>query len=271
MQFFLAAIACLFTCTGFAQSHQGRIIDRETGIGIPYVNIGLLKKGDGITSDRNGYFKFDPGKTVPGDSISFSCIGYKALVINAFDLNKDTNKIIYLDKHPATDKVVQPLTGKFRIKEYGHTTESSLITMLFWDVPAAEHGTIISFKKPVVLQTIIANMAKMDTDSIYCRINIYKVTGKMQFENILTKPLYYIASKKEFNEQLVLDVSGENIAVQGDYLFSIQNLFMENKSRNIALKGSMTGHTYSRFNPNDTWEKSPFGLAIWVREKLPAE
>jgi hypothetical protein len=271
MQYFITAIACLFTCTVIAQSQQGRIIDRESGIGIPYVNVGLMKKGDGITSDNNGYFNFDLAKTVPGDSISFSCIGYKALVINAYNLNKDTNKIIYLDKHPATDKVVQPLTGNFKIKGYGHTTQSSLITMLFWDIPAAEHGTIISFKKPVVLQTIIANMAKMDTDSIYCRINIYKFTGNMQFENILKKPLYYIASKKEFNDQLILDVSGENIAVQGNYLFSIQNLFMDNKSRNIALKGTLAGHSYSRFNPNDAWEKSPFGLAIWVRAKLPVE
>ena len=271
MNYFLTCVAILFSCNVFTQSYNGKILDRETGKAIPYVNIGLLKKGDGFTSDLNGNYRFNPVFANATDTLMFSCIGYKVFFINAYDLLKDTSKIVYLDKLPLNNNSPKPLSGKFILKEYGHTSQSSLADLFILDVPAAEHGAIISFKKPAVLQTIVCNMAQLDTDSIYCRINIYKQTGNMQFENILEKPLYLIASKKDFNDRLILDVSGENIWVQGDYLFCIQNLFMENKSRKIALKGSLSGHTYSRYNSSDPWQKNGLAPAIWTEVKLPAE
>jgi hypothetical protein len=66
---------------------RGRVLDSESGKGVPFVNIGLLEKNIGTLSDEDGSFELTipPG---PGmDSVLFSSIGYKRAWVGIQELN----------------------------------------------------------------------------------------------------------------------------------------------------------------------------------------
>lgn len=56
---------------------RGRVLDAETGKGVPFVNIGLFEKNIGTLSDEDGSFELIIPAGNNGDSLLFSSIGYK--------------------------------------------------------------------------------------------------------------------------------------------------------------------------------------------------
>ncbi len=56
---------------------SGKVIDSETGQGVPFVNIGFFAKNRGTLSDPDGSFELSVPTTLIRDSIIFSAIGYK--------------------------------------------------------------------------------------------------------------------------------------------------------------------------------------------------
>jgi len=55
---------------------SGKVIDRKTGLPIPYVNIGLFEKNIGTLSDPDGSFEITVPHQFKNDSIIFSSIGF---------------------------------------------------------------------------------------------------------------------------------------------------------------------------------------------------
>jgi hypothetical protein len=61
---------------------SGRVVDRKTGMALPYTNIYILWTGKGSISNENGYFSIDVTGLDDSDTVRFQYIGYKTLEIN---------------------------------------------------------------------------------------------------------------------------------------------------------------------------------------------
>lgn len=73
------SILILLSTTTFAQN-KGKIIDINTKLPIPFVNIQILGTGYGFTSDNNGNFNL---QIKPNQTIVISAIGYETLKVKS--------------------------------------------------------------------------------------------------------------------------------------------------------------------------------------------
>ena len=80
------------------------------------------------------------------------------------------------------------------------------------------------------------------------------VNGDAKFENILNKPLYVNLAKDKINEQLVIDLTSQNIQVNGDFLVTIEQVKNLGQGK-LYFCGSLLNSTYHRETSQDKWMK----------------
>ena len=76
---------------------SGRVLDSVSKSSVPYVNIMLIDKALGTSSNENGEFYLQLGEETPGNQkLLFSSIGYESLIIELNDFQKLQTDVIYL-------------------------------------------------------------------------------------------------------------------------------------------------------------------------------
>ena len=93
MQKKLTLIFMLLAVFSYSQSSiiKGRLLDKNTNDSLPYVSIGILKKGIGTVSKSNGSFSLDMKNALDIDTVKFSSLGYKPLIFKIKTLKKILN------------------------------------------------------------------------------------------------------------------------------------------------------------------------------------
>lgn len=90
-----------------------------------------------------------------------------------------------------------------------------------------ECGILMNVKKSAFLKKVNINISNCSYDTIFYRVNIYKVRGKMDFENILREPIYLKMPRESVREGVVIDLASKNIVVDSDSLiFRFRGLIM---------------------------------------------
>ena len=121
---------------------SGKIVDAETGVGLSYVNIGVIGKEIGAVSDREGDFQLDLAESHLADTLRISMIGYESKVIPVKALLQPgtTTTIRLKEAVSELDEVV--LTAReWKRKTLGNKTESNFIGHLFhYDQMGKEMG-----------------------------------------------------------------------------------------------------------------------------------
>jgi len=88
---YLLFIYLIFYSVAFSQTYSGKLVDRHSGLPIPYANIGIVNKNIGTVSNANGEFKIELNIKEDNDTLFISCIGYERkayLISNFFHLLK---------------------------------------------------------------------------------------------------------------------------------------------------------------------------------------
>jgi len=177
-------ITTLFSQNGITIS--GYIIDIETNLPLPYVNIGFIEKSVGTVSDENGKFwlTFDTRKINLDDVLQISSLGYETIKVKASKfygtISKD-NKI-YLKSNPyALDEVVI-LNDERKEKRVGSSKikENSIGYWLNKEALGGEIATKINIKnKNSKLLDLKFQVIKNNSGSIKVRVNIYEYNNGM--------------------------------------------------------------------------------------------
>ncbi len=91
MRICLFIIACLFTLNVFSQERPfyGRVIDKDTRMGIPFCIVKVKDRNEGVYTDENGRFSFSANADSARTFI-FYCLGYTKLELKATDFTNDT-------------------------------------------------------------------------------------------------------------------------------------------------------------------------------------
>ena len=153
-------------------------------------------------------------------------------------------------------------------KKLGVTTRNKSFSAGFKDNQLGhELGIMMKVKKTAFIQKVNLNFNQCTYDSILYRLNIYKVNGKMDFENILTKPIYIRLPKSKLNETVTIDLTSYNLMVQGNFLVALEHI-KDMGPGILHFSCSLTQKTYYRKTSQGTWDTAPIGVSISVDAKV---
>jgi len=248
----------------WAQNISGIVLNEDGNLPIEYVNIGVIKRNIGTVSDINGKYKLIIGSEFDDDTLQFSSIGYYPFKIKIAELKKKTNKNIFLKKKifSLNEVIIKPII--FKPKTLGVTTKFKNISSGFKDnFLGYECGILMKVKKTAYIKSVNINIAYCSYDTIFYRLNIYKVNGEMDFENILKEPIYIKMSKDMVNNVIKIDLHSKNIIVDGDFLVTLEHV-KDLGEGYLTFCTSLTEKTYYRKTSQGDWKKAPAGISISV-------
>lgn len=248
----------------FGQNISGIVINEKSKIPVEYVNIGVAGKNIGTVSDFDGKYNLSIDSQFDDDTLLFSCIGYLPFAIKIKDLKKAENKNILLkgNVYEMNEIVIRPKNLKPRT--LGVTSQSKMAEAGFKDnLLGYELGILMEVEKSAVIKGVNINIAQCSYDSIFYRLNIYKVLGKMDFENILSNPIYIKLPKDKVKEKITIDLQSENIVVDGDFLVTLENI-KDLGNGHLFFCAGLFNKSYYRKTSQGEWETVPVGISISV-------
>lgn len=248
----------------FGQCISGIVINKKSKSAVEYVNIGIPGKGIGTVTDDSGKYNLIIDPQFNNDTLLFSCVGYMPISMKISDLRNPNNKKITLQ-----EKVYELSSVTIRPKNYkqqtlGVTAKSKKFSAGFKDnLLGYECGVLIKVRKSATIKRVNINISNCTFDSIFYRVNIYKVIGKMNFENILNTPIYLFLSKDKVLDEIHVDLQSRNIEVDGDFLVTLEHVKDLGKGYLYFCVG-LIDKTYYRKTSQGEWKTVPIGVSISV-------
>lgn len=264
MNRFLIFIFLISCNTIFGQVITGTLINADGKQPIEFANIGIVGKDVGTVTNLNGRFHFFVDSKYDNDTILFSIIGYNPLLIKIADLRKNINNEVLLKEktYEMAEVVVKPKI--FKQKTLGVTTKFKKIVAGFKDnLLGYECGILMKVKKTAFIKKVNINISGCSYDTIFYRLNIYKVRGKMDFENILKEPIYIKMPKESVKDGFQIDLQSKNIVVEGDFLITLEHVKDLGKGY-LHFCAGLTDKTYYRKTSQGNWKTIPVGISISV-------
>jgi len=247
----------------YAQKIQARVLDSKTHQAIEYVNIGIVNKANGTTSNTEGKYEITLDGTYNNDSLKFSCIGYAPYSIKVSDYKKRTNKDIELKVKDIQLNVVNVKPRTFVRKTLGYSIKSKFVQISGSDVDLGnEIGVMLKVKKLAKLETLNINLAALSYDTVFFRVNLYRAKGDLQFENILAKPIYMKFAKSEIKETLSFDLRPYHLYIDGTSLITVE--FVRNLGKGYVNFCGGIGRLYFRKASQAKWETIPGAIGMNV-------
>lgn len=216
----------LFTKVAFSQEYEGYVLDSLTNDPIIYANIGIVEKNNGTVSTQNGYFKIIISTNSDLDTIRFSFVGYesKSFLVKDFKTRyKATGlkitlvpKVIQLEEVTVISSMNKPIV-------LGNTPRSRFTSIgLTSNRLGYEIGSLFKNKKSnTTVDSVQLYFAKCSYDSIFLRLNIYKVEKGLMI-NILKVPIYLNFSKRIALRNPIIDLTKYSIVMDGDFFISVE-------------------------------------------------
>jgi hypothetical protein len=248
----------------FGQSITGVLVSSKSRQPIQYANIGIVGENVGTVTDVNGIFDFYVDSKYDNDTLLFSVIGYKTRFIKIADLRKKDEHIVLLDErtYELTEVIVKPKI--FKQQTLGVTASFKGFSAGFKDnILGYELGILMKVKKTAFIQKVNINIAHCSYDTIFYRLNIYKVRSEMAFENILQEPVYIEMTKESVKGQIQIDLQSRNIVVDGDFLVTLEHV-KNLGDGNLYFCAGLINKTFFRKTSQGSWETIPVGISISV-------
>lgn len=258
---FLFLISCKSI---FGQTITGVLSNSKSKTPVEYANIGIVGKNVGTVTGINGTFTIYVDSKYNNDSLLVSIIGYKPRYVKVADLRVSNYNKLYINEVPyeIAEVVVKPKV--FKQQTLGLTTKNKKIAAGFNDnFLGYECGMLMKVKKSAVLKKVNLNFSSSSYDTIFYRLNIYKVKGKMDFENILKEPVYIEISKEAVKDEIQIDLQSKNIQVHGNFMVTLEHVKNLGEGHLYFCAG-LGGRTYSRKTSHGAWETVPIGISISV-------
>lgn len=265
--FFLSFIILqiLALSASYAQISAGRISDFVTDEDIEFVEIGILNHNTGTISDIDGRYQIDMSGINPDDTLRFSHTAYKTIGIKVSEYLSTIDKDIKLT--PKNDEIETIVVNhrNFRQQTLGNNFKGDKYQGGFiQNVKGFECGVLLKIEKRAILQKLIMNISDCAYENIYFRVNVYKETGKNEFQNILGQPIYLQQKVTGNEKELVVDLSPYFVHVEGNTLITLQHIANIGMGQ-LLFAGSPKGSTsYYRTSSQGRWTKAPMKLSFRV-------
>lgn len=260
----MTALFLIASTVGYTQSTiEGEIIDSETGLNLPYVNIGIPGINVGTVSNYQGEFTLKLKEDIqPDDTIHFSFIGYKTQKFPVSSLSKQENNIELIPEINQLQEVV--FTGrKPKHKRLGRTHKG--LGMTWSNLYTAGEKTDDRLSKEIGMKFKLRNDCRMNSLNFYIGLNEYtSVKFRVNFyrlENDLPSELLN-------DEDIVFEIKN---GFSGWFKVDLDpyNIFLKKELEEVAV--TIQWLESEKKNPDSKFFSIPVGLSpfdtMYFREK----
>jgi pimeloyl-ACP methyl ester carboxylesterase len=252
------------------QTITGMIRDKGTTLPLSYVNIGIMGKDQGTTSDVSGAFKLTLRDTNPDDTLRISLIGYQPVKLPAQTLFDQRTLPLRIDLTEAITPLneVTFTSPKMTTRVLGRHTESKFLGGKF---APGDLGSEMAFrvkikKSPTYLETFSFNISYNTGDTATFRVNIYTSKNGLPADNILTQNI--IVKINGQAGKIQVDLSKYNIEVTDDFFIGLE--WIEGKRNSGIVFSSALGinsSTYYKKASQGHWRKHKIAVGFNVTAK----
>lgn len=246
-----------------AQEFKGTVRSKKTGKPIPYVNIGVVGRNTGTVSDATGNYTLAVGPEFDSDTLRVSCIGYTAFSTTVSQFRNQQHHDLQLEERiiELSEVVVRPKT--FRQRTLGVTARSKAIRAGFEkNALGYECGILMKNTRTAHLDKVNIHFASCSYDTVFCRLNIYKALADMNFEPLLSQPIYVQLSKEEvLSDQVSIDLAPYDLWVEGNFLVTLEHV-KDMGPGYVYFPLGLLDKTYYRKTSQAAWQTVPVGISI---------
>ena len=292
----LFLLSIILISSGNAQIYKGILITEQKGTPVEYANVGIVEKNIGTTSNWDGRFELKIPSENSGDSIRFSMIGYETVTLAVSDfINRNNDTIWMAEKtYSISEVVISSSKSEIKILGNGKMTGTGHVSFPHGG-KGLEVGVILDPKKgnQAQLQTLmihgiaISNEIRDDAskswviskveefDTLYFRVNLYRVNSKDEFENILTKPIYITYKPYKYEDRrtekkdsilsshpVEFDISEHQLVIDSKSLITVE-FYSDVPSNRVMIRGHLTGpDIYFRATSQGKFQKYPVPASV---------
>ena len=247
----------------------GNIVDAETGVGLAYVNVGVIGKEIGAVSDREGAFQLDLAESHLADTLRISMVGYESVVIPVKAvLQANAAPTIRLKEAVSKLDEVVLTAREWKRKTLGNKTESNFIGHLFhYEQMGKEMGIRMNVgRQPLLVDNFSFHVYhNRFSGKVIFRLNIYRLEGGKPAENIL-KENTIIPVEPGQTGRIQVDLRPYDIVLTEDVLVTLEWIDKEEEvqpAEALAVSvGVLTGGTFERVSKEAEMKKVLRGLGL---------
>ncbi|QHL87268.1 hypothetical protein GU926_07415 [Nibribacter ruber] len=260
MKNILLVCVLLISTLAQAQQFQGKILD-PLNAPLEYVNIGVIGRDVGTVSSAKGTFTLALHDSLNAETILFSAIGYKPVQWKVSEFKQKfagQMASIHLqeDVVALNEVVVRP--RKYKTKVVGNTTDSKAMMAGFKiNGLGSEVGSVLKINKPSFVEKITVNVARNQYDTLFLRINFYKMGKNGPEENLLREPIFINLAKQDVGNSLSVDLSKHNIYLDSDSFLALELVKDLGDGGLWFSAGLFNKDSYFRKASQGNWESIP--------------
>lgn len=239
---------------------RGKVTDQQTGLEVPYVNIGVLGGLSGTVSDVDGFFNL---LVATADTkITFSAIGYRTVTLSAQNIQQQTE--IKLSPQAYALQTVEISARDFEesIVQYGMYNEQGRGHAVGFGSQelGTEFGTVIDIPDSTWLQRAHFVLVHAKGDSMHFRVKIYPYDPQADTLGPNLTPRSIIVSRAQSPGVFSVDLRPENMYVAGPVLLSLEWIRDDGNTGNQGItfdtiKNRKSMGTYWRFTSQAPMQK----------------
>jgi hypothetical protein len=248
---------------------MGLIKDKRSNLPLPYVNIGVLNKDKGTTSNVKGEFELVLSESHINDTLRISMIGYEPRELFVRDILKRENLYlnIQLNEKASELKEIVVVDKRLTTKVLGNKTDSKFFGGKFAPGDLGSEIVInIKIKEaPTHLDTFSFNISYNTGDTAAFRVNIYDINNGLPDKNILTESVVLKINGQ--TGKIDVDLSRYDAVINDDFFIGLEWIEGESNSGIVFSSGFVNKGTYYRKASQGRWRKFPMGVGFNVTAK----
>ncbi|MCF8237349.1 MAG: carboxypeptidase-like regulatory domain-containing protein [Saprospiraceae bacterium] len=250
-----------------AQMLSGLVLDNDSSTPLAYVNIGVVGLGVGTVSNEDGRYTLLVSNLDDDALLRFSILGYQSVDLSLKAVRSEPDLAssirltpVALDLPPIT---VNPKDYKER-RVGNELSNHNFGAGFFYNDLGNELGTMVKIKaRPAFIDQINLHLAWCKYDTIFYRLNIYRVDHGEPVERIYSSPLI-IDYRDHQGHDVFVDIAEEQIVVYDDFMVSLELIRELGEGGLMFCAGFLKDKTWYRKTSQAAWESANVGIGISV-------
>lgn len=245
----------------------GIVKDGSNGAPLSYVNIGILNKGEGTVSGKDGRFSIPLNEQHNGDTIRISYIGYQSQDYLVSDFRKhivQQPEVILMPKSIQLPEIAIS-NKKRKLHILGNETSASGSNAGFTSKDlGTEMGLRLKIKRPTYLKTFHAIIQENNYGALKFRLNIYDIKNGKPGNIILNENIVIETSPRQTGP-LVVDLTPYNLTYDDDVIVTLEWIEGVGDGRLFFSAKFLGSALLARETSQAVWERvNIVGIGFWI-------
>lgn len=203
----------------------GQVLDQSTHKPLGFVSVGVVRQPFGTVADKRGSFWLDLPASYDADSVRFSLIGYASRTLRVADLRSLVLAgplLLRTQTVPLATARVTAAGLKRRVLGNSTLQTTMRIDGFAANTAGNQMGQRIAIKHPAFLEEMSLSICDNSYDSLFFRLNVYRLQRDYPAENILPAAIYFRVSRQQAKERIHLNLRRYRLYLTEDVVVAVE-------------------------------------------------